>query len=99
MAAVCGGTGGVRIEHLVTSGTFSLDGGTWDVDNNVWIVGNAEECVVIDPAHDAKAVAAAVSGRKLKENLLTHGHNDHNRSVDDFGALVQAPIHLHQDAW
>src|SRR5205823_2908226 len=26
-----------RIEHLVTSGTFSLDGGTWDVDNNVWI--------------------------------------------------------------
>jgi len=27
-----------RIEHLVTSGTFSLDGGTWEVDNNVWIV-------------------------------------------------------------
>ncbi|MFE7861262.1 MBL fold metallo-hydrolase, partial [Streptomyces sp. NPDC057403] len=21
-----------RIEHLVTSGQFSLDGGTWDVD-------------------------------------------------------------------
>jgi hypothetical protein len=33
----------VTIENLVTSGTFSLDGGTWDVDNNVWIVGNAEE--------------------------------------------------------
>ncbi|HCC40982.1 MAG TPA: Zn-dependent hydrolase, partial [Arthrobacter bacterium] len=46
----------------VTSGTFSLDGGTWDVDNNVWIVGNDAECVVIDPAHDAKAVAAAVGG-------------------------------------
>jgi hypothetical protein len=29
-----------RIENLVTSGTFSLDGGTWDVDNNVWIVGD-----------------------------------------------------------
>ncbi len=28
-----------RIERLVTSGRFSLDGGTWDVDNNVWIVG------------------------------------------------------------
>ncbi|MFD9253848.1 MBL fold metallo-hydrolase, partial [Streptomyces bottropensis] len=28
-----------RIEHLVTSGRFSLDGGTWDVDNNVWLVG------------------------------------------------------------
>ncbi|MGW1787303.1 hypothetical protein ACWCQQ_50980, partial [Streptomyces sp. NPDC002143] len=32
-----------RIEHLVTSGTFSLDGGTWDVENNVWIVGDDEE--------------------------------------------------------
>ena len=28
------------VDHLVTSGTFSLDGGTWDVDNNVWIVGD-----------------------------------------------------------
>ena len=31
---------GRAIDHLVTSGTFSLDGGTWDVDNNVWIVGD-----------------------------------------------------------
>ena len=53
---------GLRIDRLVTSGTFSLDGGTWDVDNNVWIVGNDAECVVIDPAHDADAVEAAVAG-------------------------------------
>jgi hypothetical protein len=32
--------GGVRVEHLVTSGTFSLDGGTWEVDNNVWMLGD-----------------------------------------------------------
>ena len=50
----------LRIENLVTSGTFSLDGGTWDVDNNVWIVGDDDEVIVIDPAHDAKAVAVAV---------------------------------------
>lgn len=89
----------LRIDRLVTSGTFSLDGGTWDVDNNVWIVGNDEECVVIDPAHDAKAVAAAVGGRKLKAILLTHGHDDHIRAVADFWDLVQAPIHLHEDDW
>ena len=35
---------GSRIEHLVTSGTFSLDGGTFDVDNNVWLVGDDDEC-------------------------------------------------------
>ena len=40
------------IDHLVTSGTFSLDGGTWDVDNNVWVVGDADEVVIVDAAHD-----------------------------------------------
>jgi hypothetical protein len=44
------------IEHLVTSGTFSLDGGTWDVDNNVWIIGDDREVLVIDAAHDASAI-------------------------------------------
>jgi glyoxylase-like metal-dependent hydrolase (beta-lactamase superfamily II) len=89
----------VRIENLVTSGTFSLDGGTWDVDNNVWIVGDDEECLVIDPAHDAGAVAAAVAGRKVNAILLTHGHDDHIRAVVEFKGLVQAPVHLHREDW
>jgi glyoxylase-like metal-dependent hydrolase (beta-lactamase superfamily II) len=60
----------LRIEKLVTSGTFSLDGGTWDVDNNVWIVGDDDECVIIDCPHDAAAIINArrrrhhQSGRK-----------------------------------
>ena len=32
------------VDHIVTSGTFSLDGGTWEVDNNVWVVGDDREC-------------------------------------------------------
>ena len=31
-----------RVDHGVTSGTFSLDGETFDVDNNVWVVGDDE---------------------------------------------------------
>ncbi len=77
-----------RIDRLVTSGTFSLDGGTWDVDNNVWIVGDEAECVVIDPAHDAAAIAAAVAGRNLKAILLTHGHDDHIAAVGALRDLV-----------
>ncbi len=75
-----------RIEPLVTFGTFSLDGGTWDVDNNVWIVGDDSECVVIDAAHDADAILAAVGERTLTAILLTHAHDDHINAV----AAVQA---------
>lgn len=84
-----------RIDHLVTSGTFSLDGETHDVDNNVWIVGGAEQCVVIDPAHDASAVWRKVEGRQVLAILLTHGHDDHIRQVQEFRQMVDAPVLLH----
>lgn len=80
-------SGGIRIEKVVTSGTFSLDGGTWDVDNNVWIVGDDAECVIIDAAHDAKAISAAVGDRRLTHILCTHGHDDHIDAVRDLVEL------------
>ncbi|MDP5226601.1 MULTISPECIES: MBL fold metallo-hydrolase [Arthrobacter] len=83
-----------RIEQLVTSGTFSLDGGTWDVDNNVWIVGDDAEVLIIDPAHDAARIAEAVGGRAVRGVLLTHGHDDHIRHAREFASLVNAPVHL-----
>ncbi|ALE06121.1 Zn-dependent hydrolase [Arthrobacter sp. ERGS1:01] len=81
-----------RIERLVTSGTFSLDGGTWDVDNNVWLVGDDAELLVIDPAHDPAAILEAVGGRTVKAVLLTHGHDDHIRFARQFAALAGAPV-------
>ncbi|MFJ9709065.1 MBL fold metallo-hydrolase [Streptomyces sp. NPDC101234] len=90
-------TGGARIEHLVTSGTFSLDGGTWDVDNNVWIVGDDHEAVVIDAAHDADAILAALGGRRLRAIVCTHAHNDHIDAAPDLAARTGAPILLHPD--
>src|SRR5690625_1793184 len=87
-------SGPVRVENLVTSGTFSLDGGTWDVDNNVWIIGTDDECLVLDPAHDAATIAAAVEGRKVQAVILTHGHDDHIRAAREFAEAVGAPIYL-----
>ncbi|WP_105035447.1 MBL fold metallo-hydrolase [Cryobacterium aureum] len=84
-----------RIDHLVTVGTFSLDGGTWDLDNNVWIVGDDTECVVIDAAHDADAILKAVGDRKLLAILCTHGHNDHIGAAASVSAATDAPVWLH----
>jgi glyoxylase-like metal-dependent hydrolase (beta-lactamase superfamily II) len=85
------------IEHLETSGTFSLDGGTWDVDNNVWLVGDDREVVVIDAAHDAEAIAAAVGDRRLIAIVSTHAHNDHVNAAGELADRTGAPILLHPD--
>lgn len=86
-----------RIDHLVTSGTFSLDGGTWDVDNNVWIVGDDAEALVIDAAHDADAIAAAVGDRRLTAIVCTHAHDDHIDAAPALAARYGAPVLLHPD--
>ncbi|MFJ3667093.1 MBL fold metallo-hydrolase [Streptomyces sp. NPDC090106] len=86
-----------RIEHVVTSGTFALDGGCWDVDNNVWIVGDDEEVVVIDPAHDAKAIVSAVGGRRVTAVVCTHGHNDHINAAPEVAEATGAPVLIHLD--
>lgn len=88
-------SGGARIDHTVTSGTFSLDGETFDVDNNVWIVGNDDECVVIDAPHDVAAITALVGGRSVLAVLCTHGHDDHVRYAPELGTAVGAPVWLH----
>ncbi|MFC9481039.1 MBL fold metallo-hydrolase [Streptomyces griseus] len=86
-----------RIDHLVTSGTFALDGGEWDVDNNVWIVGDDTEAIVIDAAHDPTAIEAALAGRTLRAIVCTHAHNDHIDAAPALAAATGAPILLHPD--
>ncbi|WP_327366452.1 MBL fold metallo-hydrolase [Streptomyces sp. NBC_01217] len=86
-----------RIDHLVTSGTFALDGGEWDVDNNVWIVGDETEAIVIDAAHDAAAIEAALNGRTLRAIVCTHAHNDHIDAAPALADATGAPILLHPD--
>ncbi|GAA1139033.1 glyoxylase-like metal-dependent hydrolase (beta-lactamase superfamily II) [Kitasatospora gansuensis] len=85
-----------RIEHLVTSGTFSLDGGTWEVDNNVWLVGDDHEVLVIDPAHDADAVAALIGDRRVVAIVCTHAHDDHVNAAPALADRTGAPILLNE---
>ncbi|MEI2779023.1 MAG: MBL fold metallo-hydrolase [Tetrasphaera sp.] len=86
---------GVRVERLITSGLFRLDGGEWDVDNNVWILGDDSECVVIDAAHDGPAIIDAIGGRTLTRIISTHAHNDHINAAQEVHRRFGAPIALH----
>ncbi|MBM6403150.1 MBL fold metallo-hydrolase [Phycicoccus sp. CSK15P-2] len=89
--------GGVRVERVVTSGTFELDGGSWEVDNNVWLVGDDRQVLVIDAAHDAGPILAAVGDREVVAVVCTHGHNDHVGAVAEVCAATGATSYLHPD--
>ena len=88
---------GLRVDHTITSGTFSLDGETFDVDNNVWVVGDDSECVVIDAPHDVDAILEVVAGRRVLAILCTHAHDDHVRVAPSLARKADAPILVHPD--
>lgn len=87
------------VERVVTSGVFALDGGQWDVDNNVWLVGDENEVIVIDAAHDAAAIARAVGDREVTAIVCTHGHNDHINAACELADTLSSdiPILIHAD--
>ncbi|MCU1675199.1 MAG: Zn-dependent hydrolase [Frankiales bacterium] len=84
-----------RIEHLTTSGVFSLDGQDFDVDNNVWLVGDDEEVLVVDAPHLLQPILDAVAGRRVVAVVCTHGHNDHVTVAPELAAATGAPVLLH----
>jgi glyoxylase-like metal-dependent hydrolase (beta-lactamase superfamily II) len=86
-----------RIEHLVTRGTFSLDGQTFDVDNNVWLLGDDDEVIVIDAPHDPDAIEAAVGDRTVVAIACTHAHDDHVRYAPELAERLSTDVLLHPD--
>ncbi|WP_315769840.1 MBL fold metallo-hydrolase [Rhodococcoides kroppenstedtii] len=88
-------SGDLRIDRVVTSGTFALDGGEWDVDNNIWLVGDDSEVVIVDAAHHADPIVDAVAGRTVVAVICTHGHNDHVTVAPELARRLDAPILLH----
>ena len=82
-------------DKVVTSGIFSLDGEDFEVDNNIWLVGDDQEVVVVDAAHDHEPIVAGVAGRRVVAVVCTHGHNDHINAALALADATGAPIWLH----
>jgi len=83
------------IQHVVTSGTFSIDGEDFAVDNNIWLVGDDAEVLVIDAAHHHEPILEAIGDRKVVAIVATHGHNDHINAGAALAEATGAPILLH----
>ncbi|HEU4568702.1 MAG TPA: MBL fold metallo-hydrolase [Marmoricola sp.] len=83
------------IAHGTVAGTFTLDGETHEVENNIWVVGDHDDCVVIDAPHDVEAVLAQVGDRSVRAILCTHAHDDHVRVAPELRERTGAPILLH----
>ena len=86
-----------RIDRVVTSGQFCLDGGCWDVENNIWLIGDDNEVLVVDAAHTAQPIIDAVGDRTVVAVLCTHAHNDHVTVAPEVAERFDAPILLHPD--
>jgi glyoxylase-like metal-dependent hydrolase (beta-lactamase superfamily II) len=87
----------LRVERVRTSGIFSLDGQDFEVENNIWLLATHARVIIVDAAHDAAAIAAAVGDRKVAMIIATHGHNDHINAAVALAGLVNAPVALHPD--
>lgn len=83
-----------RIERVLTAGNADPAGPPVH-ENNTWLVGDDAEVVVIDPAHSADAVDAAVGGRRVVAVLITHGHWDHVREAALFAARHGGVARMH----
>lgn len=86
---------GLRIEKVVTSGIFALDGGEWEVDNNIWILGNDDEVFIIDAAHNAAPILDAVGDRRVLGILCSHAHNDHITVAPELSEKLDARLFVH----
>jgi glyoxylase-like metal-dependent hydrolase (beta-lactamase superfamily II) len=87
----------LRIDRVVTSGIFTLDGEDFEVDNNIWLVGDDDEVIVVDAAHDHRPIVSGVGSRRVTAVVCTHGHNDHINAAVPLAEAVSAPIWLHPD--
>ena len=86
----------------MTSGKVTLDDTDYDVENNTYIVGDDDEVIVIDPAHDAEAILKEVGDREVMAVLLTDGNEHRLNVVLEVAAAGEedednwAPIALHR---
>ncbi len=84
-----------RIDLVRTAGTLSRNGDDFAVENNVWLVGDDDEVLVVDAAHDHRPIVEGIAGRRVVAIACTHGHHDHINAAEELADATGAPVLLH----
>lgn len=86
-----------RVECVVTAGRVerSTQEGEHEVETNVWIVGDDDEVIVVDAAHDASAILSAVGEREVLAVVCTHGLPGHINAAIEVAERDEALVALH----
>lgn len=90
----------VQIERVITIGTIGagrpgLPAEGIEIENNVWLLGDDQQVIIIDAAHDANAIVRAVGEREVLGLLLTHGHVDHVNAAVATSQALDTHVYLH----
>ncbi|WP_214368646.1 MBL fold metallo-hydrolase [Pseudonocardia sp. H11422] len=83
-----------RIDRVVTSRTVEINDEPMTIENNVWVMGDDEQVLVVDAAHDGDAIKEAIGGRRLFAIACTHGHRNHVDQAPAVADSVGGPILL-----
>ena len=72
----------------IVLGSFGTNTYFLDIDNNL---------IIIDPAGKYEKVNEIIANRNLLAVLLTHGHFDHIKAVDDLYKNYMIPVYLNKN--
>ena len=64
---------------------------------NTYLLSIEDECILIDPASKPEKMIEILGDRKLLAILLTHGHFDHIKAVDDLSKKYNCPVYLQKE--
>lgn len=65
---------------------------------NTYLITNEAYAIVIDPANSIKTLMKFIGDKKLCGILLTHGHYDHFKSLEELMNTYQVDCYLHPSA-
>lgn len=88
----------VRIDRIQTAGASDHHESAPALPCNSWIVGDDEECIIIDPGADPDTVLDLVGRRETLAIICTHAHLDHTSAVPELTLRTNATVYLHPDA-